>query len=96
MLRQIVQLVAAAVALLGVWLIVAGATAAGMQALLLGVVLFVAVRYEGWRDRARPPTPGSHWHPTGERFEDPGTGKTVEVQYNAQTGERRYRSDDEG
>jgi hypothetical protein len=34
--------------------------------------------------------PGRGWTGTGERFVDPETGKTVDVFYNAASGERRY------
>ena len=93
MLRAVVQLIAAALILTGAWLLAVGANPAGVQALALGAVIFVAVRYERWRDRSKAHAPDPLWRPTGERFEDPGTGKTVEVEYNPRTGERRYKSD---
>jgi hypothetical protein len=34
--------------------------------------------------------PERGWERTGERFVDPETGRPVEVQFNARTGERRY------
>jgi hypothetical protein len=34
--------------------------------------------------------PGRGWTNTGERFVDPETGETVDVFYNAASGERRY------
>jgi hypothetical protein len=94
-LRRSVQLIAVAMVLLGLWLLRVG-RAPGLQLLLIGLVTFVAVRYESWRKGAAPPPGGPEWQATGERFEDPGTGRTVEVQYNAQTGERRYQPDDPG
>jgi len=96
MLARVVQSVAVALMLVGAWLLLVGPGSPGLQALLLGLVVFVAVRYELWRDRAPPPAAGPDWRSTGERFEDPGTGKTMEVQYNARTGERRYSPDEEG
>jgi len=36
-----------------------------------------------------PPT-GARWERTGERFEDPATGETMEVHYDRASGERRY------
>lgn len=96
MLRRTVQLLAFAMMLAGAWLLLLGTALPGGQLLLIGLVTFVAVRYEFWRDRAPPPPVGPDWQSTGERFEDPGTGKTVEVQYNARTGERRYKPDDSG
>ena len=67
MLRAAVQLVGALLMVAGVWLLAVGAPA-GIQALLVGVILLVAVRYERWRDRARPDVPDTHWRATGERF----------------------------
>jgi hypothetical protein len=92
MLRRIVQLLAATLVIAGAWLIITG-MGPGLPALLMGAVIFLAVRYERWREPARPPASGPHWQATGERFEDPGNGKTVEVHYNPATGERRYSSD---
>ncbi|MFO1157828.1 MAG: hypothetical protein U1E60_03220 [Reyranellaceae bacterium] len=40
----------------------------------------------------RTESPGPGWTRTKERFVDPATGKTVEVFYNATTGERQYVS----
>jgi hypothetical protein len=96
MLRRVVQLIAGLFVLIGLYLTVAGASAPGVKVLLLGLVVLVAVRFERWRARPLPPPSGPHWQPTGERFEDPGSGKTVEVHYNPATGERRYRPDGEG
>ena len=96
MLRRVVELIAALFVLIGLYLAVAGASAAGVKALLLGLVVLVAVRFERWRTPPLPPPSGPHWQPTGERFEDPGSGKTVEVHYNPETGERRYRGEGEG
>jgi hypothetical protein len=93
MLRVLVQLFAAALMLSGLGLLTAGTRPAGWEALLFGAVLFVAIRYERWRDRAKPKSADPAWLSTGERFEDPSTGQTVEVEYNRQTGERRYKSD---
>jgi hypothetical protein len=92
-LRRIVQLLATALIVGGAALMLAGAHPGGLQALILGLIIFVAVRFERWRDHPRPSPAGEQWQSTGERFEDPGSGKRVEVQYNAQTGERHYRSE---
>jgi hypothetical protein len=56
----------------------------GLQAL----VVLVAVVFE--RGRYRPTARGSRWTRTAERFKDPSTGRWVAVEYDAQTGERRY------
>lgn len=91
MLRRVVLWLSAAAALAGAGLTLAGRVAPGVQLLLIGLITLVAVRYEAWRERAPPPAAGPEWQPTGERFEEPGTGRVVEVQYNARTGERRYQ-----
>jgi hypothetical protein len=96
MLRRIVQLIAALFIVAGAGLSLAGAPSPGVQALLLGLLVLIAVRFERWREGPAPPPTGPHWQATGERFEDRGSGKTLEVHYNRETGERRYRSDGEG
>ena len=68
MLRPAVQLIAVAIALLGLWLLRVGRVP-GLQLLLIGLVTFVAVRYESWRKGAPPPPAGPEWQPTGERFD---------------------------
>jgi hypothetical protein len=93
MLRTVVQVIGVVLALIGAWLIIAG-TGTGWQALIFGLVLFAAVRFERWRIKPSPSGSAHEWQATGERFEDPGTGRTVQVEYNPATGERRYRSDD--
>jgi hypothetical protein len=55
--------------------------------IVLGLILFERTRY-----RPRISSSGGEWLPTGERFEDPASGKTVEVYQNLQTGERDYRT----
>lgn len=58
--------------------------------LIWGTVLTVGVLFERWRYRRFEGTGAAHWQKTGERFEDPETGKTVEVYYDPATGERKY------
>jgi hypothetical protein len=96
MLRRVVEIIAGLFMLFGLYLALTDAPAAGVKMLLLGLVVLVSVRFERWRARPVPPPSGAHWQPTGERFEDPGSGKILEVHYNPQTGERRYRPDGEG
>lgn len=59
--------------------------------LIWGCILVIALLGERWRyrhgERGRD---GRQWQPTDERFEDPETGRTVEVHYDPATGERRY------
>lgn len=43
------------------------------------------------RGRYRPPVPpGGSWEPTEERFLDPASGHLIEVQYDRDSGTRRY------
>jgi hypothetical protein len=91
MLRTGVQCVALLLSLIGVWLLLVGVHGAGLQALFIGVLVLLAVRFERWRARTRAPANTGDWHATGERFEEPGTGRLVEVEYNPHTGERRYK-----
>lgn len=51
--------------------------------------------FERWRYRPNNARPGADSQPTSERFEDPQTGKTVQVFYDPRSGERRYVSDSE-
>jgi membrane protein implicated in regulation of membrane protease activity len=74
----------------GVVLLVRGKC--GYQPFLIwGCVLLIAVLCERWRYRRKEHNhDGGQWQPTGERFEDPETGQTVEVHYDPVSGERRY------
>jgi hypothetical protein len=58
--------------------------------LIWGSVLVIAVLCERWRYRHQEHNHDSQWQPTGERFEDPETGQTMEVHYDPVSGERRY------
>ena len=59
----------------------------GVQAL----VVIALLAFERSRYRPRINANAGTWLPTGEKFEDPTSGKTVEVFANPQTGEREYR-----
>ena len=93
MLRAGLIAFAAAVALAGVILILRGLPGPGVYALATGAVIVLGTAFERWRYRPEESSPGEGWQPTGERFADPETGKTVEVFYHAASGERRYVSD---
>ena len=95
MLRAALLVGAGAVALAGAVLLFAGLRAPGAYALGLGVIIVLGTVFERWRYRTNEVRPGARWEPTGERFEDPQTGKTVQVLYDPQSGERRYMSDAE-
>ena len=53
---------------------------------VLGLVIFEVGRY-----RPKVDTTRGTWQATGERFEDPTSGKIVDVYANPETGERDYR-----
>lgn len=94
MLRTSLLVFAGAVALAGVLLLTLGLPG-GAQALGLGGLIVLGTVFERWRYRPNNARPGADWQPTGERFEDPQTGKTVQVFYDSRSGERRYVSDSE-
>jgi hypothetical protein len=86
---------------LGVIAITAGAFAyrgvapgPGIYLMGVGAAIVLGTVFERWRYRNAPPA-GARWERTGERFEDPATGETLEVHYDRASGERRYvRMDD--
>ncbi len=84
---------AGALALTGAILLIQGVAAPGCYALTLGAAIFLGTACERWRYRANDTRPGAGWVPTGERFQDPQSGKTLQVFYHPQSGERRYVSD---
>lgn len=92
MLRTLLLVCAGALAVAGVILLVRGQLGAGAYALGLGGLIVLGTVFEG-RYRPRNTRPEARWEPTGERFEDPQTGKTVQVLYDRGSGERRYVSD---
>ena len=62
--------------------------------LIGGTALLVGALFENGRYRNHGlPTDG--WKPTGERFFDDRTGKLIEVDYQPETGQRRYREVEE-
>lgn len=93
MLRTALVVFAVALALAGVSLIVRGLPGPGAYALGLGALIVLGTVFERWRYRGNDTGPSAGWEPTGERFEDPETGKVVQVFYDPQSGERRYVSD---
>jgi hypothetical protein len=66
----------------------ASATTIGVWLAIEAVVLLLALFFE--RGRYRPSVSGGPWIPTTERFQDPSSGRWIKVEYNPQTGERRY------
>ncbi|HWZ64564.1 MAG TPA: hypothetical protein VNX02_16215 [Steroidobacteraceae bacterium] len=93
MLRTLLLLFAGALALTGAILLLRGVAGPGAYALGLGGVIVLGTAFERWRYRPHDLRPDGGWQPTGERFEDPQTGSTVQVFYDPRSGERRYVSD---
>jgi hypothetical protein len=91
MLRTAVLIVGCLVLALGAYLCTKGVAFGGVQTVIVGAVIVLAMLFERWRYHNRNASVDGDWQPTGERFVDPGTGKNVEVLYNPQSGERRYR-----
>lgn len=91
MLRRAVLLLGSLFLVLGIYLCLKGVGHGGIQALVLGAVILIGTMFERWRYKNRNADVSGDWQPTGERFVDPETGKNVEVLYDPQSGERRYR-----
>ncbi len=64
----------------------------GIYLLINAIVIVAGTIFEGrYKSNAKPKT---GFKPTGERFVDPKSGKTVEVHFDPKTGERSYVSSD--
>ena len=90
MLRAVLLVLAGALALLGARLLFHGQLGGGLYALGAGVLIVLGTAFERWRYRGGDARPGASWQPTGERFQDPQSGRTVQVLYDPVSGERRY------
>ncbi|HTW73321.1 MAG TPA: hypothetical protein VMD56_00175 [Steroidobacteraceae bacterium] len=93
-LRTLLLAVSSALVLAGVAMLIAGPKLPGIELLVIGLLFLLGTLFERWRYRPSSPA-GAHWEPTGERFEDPHTGKVVEVLYDPRSGQRRYSAADE-
>ena len=93
MLRTWLLVFAGAVALTGAILLSRGLPGPGAYALGVGGLILLGTLFERWRYRPNGSRPGAGWEPTGQRFQDPQSGKTLRVFYDARSGERRYVSD---
>lgn len=89
MLRWAVLIVALLLFAIGAALIWA-AGRVGWPLSIGGLVIATAVLIERWRYQAVESNPTGRWQSTGERFEDPETGKILEVLYDPATGRRCY------
>jgi hypothetical protein len=75
----------------GVLLIVAGfAFPGGIDLLVSGVVVTLALLFERRGYRPQVNRTKGHWETTDERFIDPSSGHLIEVRYNPESGERDY------
>jgi hypothetical protein len=54
------------------------------------LIVLLGLAFEHWRYKATDQPAPRGFQATGERFLDPGSGKTIEVFFNEETGERRY------
>jgi hypothetical protein len=91
MLRTAVLIFGCLVLALGAYLCTKGVASGGIQTLVGGSVIVLGTLFERWRYHNTNASAEGDWQPTGERFVDPETGKNVEVLYDPQSGERRYR-----
>jgi len=89
MLRAAVLVLGGLAVTAGAVLVSSGIRGSGIYLLCVGLAMVLGTAFERWRYRASPPA-GAHWERTGERFEDPTTGETMEVHYDRASGERRY------
>ena len=93
MLRTAVLIFASALTAWGAFLCVKGVAAfGGVPTLVTGVVILVGTLFERWRYNNRNASADGNWQATGERFVDPESGREVEVLYDPDSGERRYRN----
>ena len=63
----------------------------GIQLLVGGTVILIGTLFERWRYHNRNASAEGDWQVTGERFVDPESGRQMEVLYDPNTGERKYR-----
>ncbi len=91
MLRLFVLLLGAALAVAGALLLRHGVSGAGIEALLLGLLLLIGTLFErlryGESDRAPD---GPDWERTDDTFIDPVSGRAMVVYQHRRSGKRRY------
>jgi len=90
MLRSVLMVIGLILAGAGLVLLMMRGVSSGLQFLIWGAIVVIAVLCERWRYRRLEHPGGGKWQRTGERFEDPETGESVEVLYDPDSGERRY------
>lgn len=89
MLRAVVLVLGVAAVAAGAVLVSVGTRGSGVYLICVGLAMVLGTVFERWRYRSAHPA-GAHWERTGECFEDPTTGETMEVHYDRTSGERRY------
>jgi hypothetical protein len=89
MLRAMVLALGAAAIAAGAFLLRAAPLGPRIYLICIGAAIILGTAFERWRYRSAAPA-GARWERTGERFEDPATGETLEVHYDRASGERRY------
>jgi hypothetical protein len=89
MLRSLVLALGIIAVAAGAFLLRAAPLAPRIYLICLGAAIILGTAFERWRYRNTPPA-DARWERTGERFEDPATGETMEVHYDSASGERRY------
>lgn len=92
MLRTALIVLSGVLLVLCVGLLAAGVGGRTTLFVWLGIqALIVVVAIVAERGRYQAPTSSSvGWTRTGERFQDPTSGKWLDVEFNSTTGERRY------
>jgi hypothetical protein len=95
MLRMLVLTLGGIAVAAGALIVGAGNRGAGVYLMGVGAAIVLGTAFERWRYRKAAPA-AARWERTGERFEDPATGETMEVQYDRASGERRYVATNDG
>ena len=92
MLRAVVLALGIALGLGGLFVTLAGhATAAGLEAILLGALLVGGTVFEKLRYGESDTIPrGPDWVRSDESFIDPASGRVMQVYEHRRTGRRRY------
>jgi hypothetical protein len=90
MLRRFLFVIAGVTVALGLVLCALHASGPGIRLLIGGFILLLALSFERWRYRAPAGDATETWQQTGEVFEDPQSGQVVQVEFQAESGARRY------
>jgi len=90
MLRLVVLICGLGLMGFGLVLIISHGNYSYLPFLIWGSVIVIAILCERWRYRHPEHDHDRQWQRTGEIFQDPETGQTVEVHYDPVSGQRRY------